>query len=71
MGVLAGSGNSDSAGPVVVEVGQLVRQLLEVLGLEAAGFLHHVVASGVNHALLIGWLPVLKNIVLILLLTMT
>ena len=60
-----------SAGPVVVEVGQLVRQLLEVLGLEAASFLHHVVASGVNHALLIGWLTVLKNIVLILLLTMT
>ena len=51
MGVLAGSGNSDSAGPVVVEVGQLVRQLLEVLGLEAAGVLHHVVAGGVNCAL--------------------
>ena len=71
MGVLAGSGNSDGAGPVVVEVGQLVRHLLEVLGLEAAGVLHHVVASLVNHALLIGWLPVLKNLVLILLLTIT
>ena len=51
MGVLAGCGNSDSAGPVVVEVCQLVRQLLEVLGLQAAGVLHHVVAGRVDRAL--------------------
>ena len=51
MGVLAGGGNTDSARPVVVEVGQLVRQLLEVLGLEAAGVLHHVVAGRVDGAL--------------------
>ena len=32
MGVLTGGGNTDSAGPVVVEMGQLVGELLEVLG---------------------------------------
>ena len=32
MGVLARGGNTDSDGPVVVEMGQLVGQLLEVLG---------------------------------------
>ena len=51
MGVLTGGGNTDSAGPVVVQVGQLVRQLLEVLGLQAAGILHHVVTGRVNGAL--------------------
>ena len=49
--VLAGGGNTDSAGPVVVEVGQLVRQLLEVLRLQAAGVLHHVVTGRVDGAL--------------------
>ena len=65
------AGNIGSAGPVIVEEGQLVRQLLEVLWLEAAGVLQHFIAGGVNHSLLIGWLPVLKNLVLILLLTIT
>ena len=45
---LTGSGDSDGAGPVVVEMGQLVGQLLDVLRLEAAAVLHHVVASGVD-----------------------
>ena len=39
VGVLAGGGNSDSAGPVVVEVSQLVGQLLEVLGGQTRGVL--------------------------------
>ena len=51
MGVLAGGGNTDGAGPVVVEVGQLVRQLLQVLRLQPRGVLHHVVAGGVDGAL--------------------
>ena len=32
VGVLTGGWNTDGAGPVVVEVGQLVGELLEVLG---------------------------------------
>ena len=51
VGVLAGGGNTDSAGPVVVEVGELVSQLLEVLRLEPASVLHHVVAGRVDGAL--------------------
>ena len=51
MGVLAGGGNTDGPGPVVVEVGQLVRQLLQVLRLQPRGVLHHVVAGGVDGAL--------------------
>ena len=51
MSVLAGGRNTDSARPVVIEVGQLVRQLLEVLGLRAAGILHHVVTGRVDGAL--------------------
>ena len=51
MSVLAGGRNTDSARPVVIEVGQLVRQLLEVLRLEPAGVLHHVVAGRVDGAL--------------------
>ena len=51
MSILTGGGNTDSAGPVVVEVGQLVSQLLEVLRLEPAGVLHHVVAGRVDGAL--------------------
>ena len=48
MSVLTGSGDSDGAGPVIVEVGQLVGQLLDVLRLEAAAVLNHVVAGGVD-----------------------
>ena len=51
MRILTRSGDPDGAGPVVVEVGQLVGQLLEVLGLQAAGVLHHVVAGRVDCAL--------------------
>ena len=51
MCILARSRNPDSARPVVVEVSELVRQLLEMLRLEAAGVLHHVVAGRVDGAL--------------------
>ena len=49
--VLAGGGNTDGAGPVVVEVGQLVCELLQVLRLQPAAVLHHVVAGRVDCAL--------------------
>ena len=49
--VLAGRGHTHGAGPVVVEVSQLVSQLLEVLWLQPAGVLHHVVAGRVDGAL--------------------
>ena len=39
--VLARSGDSDGAGPVVVQVGQLVGQLLDVLGLTKYKLLKH------------------------------
>ena len=48
MSVLARSRNTDSSGPVVIEVGQLVRQLLEVLRLQGTGVLQHVIARGVD-----------------------
>ena len=48
MSVLAGGGNTDGAGPVVVEVGELVRQLLQVLRLQSRGVLDHVVAGRVH-----------------------
>ena len=51
MSVLAGGGHPDGAGPVVVEVGQLVGEHLDVLGLEAGGVLDDVVAGGVDGAL--------------------
>ena len=51
MGILTGGRNTDSAGPVVVEVGELVCQLLQVLRLQARGVLHHVVAGRVDGAL--------------------
>ena len=35
VGVLTRGGDTDSAGPVVVQVGQLVRQLLQLLGVQA------------------------------------
>ena len=50
--VLAGGGNTDSARPVVVEVGELVGQLLQVLRLQPRGVPHHVVAGGIDGALL-------------------
>ena len=51
VGVLAGGGHPDGAGPVVVEVSQLVGQHLDVLGLQAGGVLDDVVAGGVDGAL--------------------
>lgn len=51
VGVLAGGGHPDGAWPVVIEVGQLVRQHLDVLGLQAGGILDDVVAGGVDGAL--------------------
>ena len=51
MGVLARSWDTHSAWPVVVEVGQLVGQLLDVLGRQAGGVLDDVVAGGVDGAL--------------------
>ena len=49
--VLAGGGNTDGAGPVVVEMSQLIRQLLEVFWLEPGGVHHHVVAGWVHRPL--------------------
>ena len=49
--VLTGSRDPDRARPVVVEVSQLVGQLLQVLGLQTRGVLHHVVAGGVHSSL--------------------
>ena len=46
MGVLAGGGNSDGAGPVVVEMSQLVGQLLEVLGGQTGGVLNTTINKG-------------------------
>ena len=46
MGVLAGGGNSDGAGPVVVEMSQLVGQLLEVLRGQTRGVLDTTVNKG-------------------------
>ena len=43
VGVLAGGGDPNSSGPVVVQMAQLVGQLLDVLGLEATAVLDHVV----------------------------
>ena len=48
---LAGGGHHHGPRPVVIEVGQLVRQLLEVIGLQAGGVLDDVVAGGVDGAL--------------------
>ena len=51
VGVLAGGGHPHCPRPVVVEVGQLVGQLLDVLGLQAGGVLDDVVTGGVDGAL--------------------
>ena len=51
VGVLTHHGDPHSAGPVVVEVGQLVGQRLDVLGLQAWGVLDDIVAGGVDSPL--------------------
>ena len=51
MCILAGRRHAHGARPVVVEVGQLVGQLLDVLRLQARGVLDDVVAGGVDGAL--------------------
>ena len=51
MRVLAGRRHAHRPRPVVVEVGQLVGQLLDVLGRQARGVLDDVVAGGVDGAL--------------------
>ena len=51
VGVLAGGGDPHGAGPVVLKMTQLVRQLLDVLGLEAATILDHVVRGWVDGSL--------------------
>ena len=45
---LTGSGDSDGAGPVVVEVTKFVGQLLDVVRFEATAVLHNIVAGGVD-----------------------
>jgi len=51
VGELAGDGHTACARVVVVEVSQLVTQLLELVRLEAAAVLQHVVTGGVDNAL--------------------
>ena len=48
VGVLAWSRNSDCSWPVVVEMGEFVSQLLDVVGLEAGGVSDHVVGGRVD-----------------------
>ena len=49
--VLAGGGDPHRARPVVVQVAQLVRQLLEVVWLQPGVVLDHVVGGGVDRPL--------------------
>ena len=51
MSILTHHGNSDSAWPVVVEVGQLVGQSLDVVRLQSRAVLDDIVAGGVHSAL--------------------
>lgn len=51
VGVLADAGHPNRPVPVVVEVGELVRQPLDLLGRKAAVVLDDVVAGGVDRAL--------------------
>ena len=51
MRILARSGDPDSAGPVVVKVGELVGERLYMLRHQAGGVLHHIVGGGVDSAL--------------------
>lgn len=48
VGVLTHHGDPHCAGPVVVEMGQLVGQRLDVLGLQSRGILDDIVASRVD-----------------------
>ena len=49
--ILTGSRDPDSARPVVVEVGELVGERLDVFGHQAGGVLHHIVGGWVDSAL--------------------
>ena len=49
--ILAGRRHPHSSRPVVVEVGELVGESLDVLGQQPGGVLHHVVGGGVHSAL--------------------
>ena len=51
MRILARSGHPDSSRPVVVEVGELVGERLDVLGHETRCVLHHVVRGWIDSAL--------------------
>ena len=49
--ILTGSRDPDSARPVVVEMGELVGERLDVLWQQAGGILHHIVRGWVDSAL--------------------
>ena len=49
--ILARSRNPHSSRPVVVEVGELVGECLDVFRHQAGGVLHHIVGGGVDSAL--------------------
>ena len=49
--ILAGGRHPDRARPVVVEVGELVGERLDVLWQQPGGVLHYVVGGGVDRAL--------------------
>ena len=51
MSILARSRNPHSARPVVVKMGELVGESLDVLGHQTGGVLHYVVGCGVHSAL--------------------
>ena len=51
MSILARSRHPDSSRPVVVEVGELVGERLDVLRQQPGGVLHYVVGGGVDGAL--------------------
>ena len=51
MSILARSRNPHSARPVVVKMGELVGESLDVLGHQTGGVLHYVVGCGVDGAL--------------------
>ena len=49
--ILTGSRDPDSARPVVVEVGELVGERLDVFWQQAGGVLHYIVGGWVDSAL--------------------
>ena len=51
VGVLAHRRDPDSARPVIVKMGQLIRQALDMVWPQPGGVLHNVVAGGVHSAL--------------------